>query len=94
MAGGDTSFKLVGTVSAIAAGVAAKKVITTGWKLATGNPPPANPEDPEVSWGEAVAFAIASGAVVGVSRLIVARKVADYWTRSTGTVPENVNEVT
>ena len=94
MAGGDRSFKLIGTISAIAAGAAAKKVITTGWKLATGNPPPANPEDPEVSWGEAIAFAVASGAVVGVSRLIVARKVANYWTRSTGTTPETVHEVT
>ena len=94
MSGGDTSFKLVGTVSAFAAQAVAKKVIVSGWKLATGNPPPANPEDSEVSWGEAVAFAIASGAVVGVVRLVVTRKVAEYWSRSTGTTPENVNEVT
>jgi hypothetical protein len=94
MAGGDTSFKLVGTVGALAAQAAAKKVMTSGWKLATGNPPPANPEDPEVSWGEAVAFAVASGAIVGVARLIVTRKIASYWARSTGTTPENVNEVT
>ena len=94
MAGGDTSFKLVGTVSAIAAQAVAKKVMTSGWKLATGNPPPANPEDPSVSWNEAVAFAIASGAIIGVTRLIVTRKVAEYWTKSTGKTPENVNEVT
>ena len=94
MAGGDTSFKLVGTVSALAAQAVAKKVMTSGWKLATGNPPPANPEDPSVSWNEAVAFAIASGAIVGVVRLVVTRKVAEYWARSTGSTPENVNEVT
>ena len=94
MAGGDTSFKVVGTVSALAAQAVAKKVIISGWKLATGNPPPANPEDSEVSWGEAVAFAVASGAVVGVARLIVTRKVADYWKRSTGSTPANVHEVT
>jgi hypothetical protein len=94
MAGGDRSFKLIGTVSAIAAQVLAKKVMTSGWKLATGNPPPANPEDPSVSWNEAVAFAIASGAIIGVARLIVTRKVAEYWTRSTGSIPENVQEVT
>ena len=94
MAGGDTSFKLIGTVSALAAQAVAKKVIVSGWKLATGKPPPANPEDSSVSWPEAVSFAIASGAVVGVARLIVTRKVADYWARSTGSTPENVNEVT
>ena len=94
MAGGDTSFKLVGTVSALAAQAVAKKVIVSGWKLATGNPPPANPEDSEVSWAEAVAFAIASGAVIGVARLVVTRKVAEYWTRSTGSTPESVHEVT
>ena len=94
MAGGDTSFKLIGTVSALAAQAVAKKVIISGWKLATGNPPPANPEDSEVSWGEAIAFAIASGAVVGVARLVVTRKVAEYWVRSTGTTPETVHEVT
>ena len=40
-----------------ALGLAAKKVLATVWRKGTGNEPPANPESPDTSWGEAVAWA-------------------------------------
>lgn len=90
---GETSFKLLGTVSAILAGVVAKKVLTSGWQFATGHQPPANPEDPDVTLTEAVAYAIVSGALIGVARMLAARQAAEYYKRSTGHLPDSAQSV-
>jgi hypothetical protein len=73
--------------------MAARKAMTAGWKLSTGKKPPSNPEHPDVSMGEAVAWAIASGVAVGVARMLASRKAADYYRRSTGHLPANLEDV-
>lgn len=90
---GEKVFKLLGTLSAILAGVLAKQVATQGWKLVMASDPPANPEDPQTEWGEAVAWAVASGAVIGIARLFATRKATQYYIKSTGQIPQNANEV-
>jgi len=85
-------WKVFGTVSAIAAGVVTKKLLEVGWKTATGHEPPANPEHPDVQWWEAVSFAIASGAAIGVARMLMARKAAEYYRKSTGRLPAGLKE--
>jgi hypothetical protein len=90
---GEAVWKILGTGAAIGAGILAKKLATTAWKLGTGNEPPVNPEDPEVTWKEAVGWAVASGAVVGVARLIATRKAAAYYRKSTGHEPKGLNKV-
>ena len=86
-------WKIFGTVSAIAAGIATKKLLEVGWKTATGHAPPENPEHPDVQWWEAVSFAIASGAAIGVARMLAARKAAEYYSRSTGRLPAGMKDV-
>ena len=86
-------WKVFGTVSAIAAGVATKKLLEVAWKTATGHAPPENPEHPDVQWWEAVSFAIASGAAIGVARMLAARKAAEYYRRSTGRLPAGMKDV-
>ncbi|MEO7745786.1 MAG: DUF4235 domain-containing protein [Actinomycetota bacterium] len=88
-----TTFKLLGTGGAVLSGIAAKKVIVTGWKVVTGHAPPANPEHPDTTWAEAVAFAVVSGAIVGVARMLAARKAAEYYRKSTGHLPAKLQEV-
>ncbi|MDO5710818.1 MAG: DUF4235 domain-containing protein [Micrococcales bacterium] len=90
---GDKVFKLMGTGLAIAAGVVAKQVATGGWKLVMNDEPPANPEDPETEMWEAVAWALASGAVIALARLMMTRKWTQYYAKSTGGVPENADSV-
>ncbi len=90
---GSLAWRVLGTGAAVGAGTLARKVATAGWKLTTGNEPPANPEDPDVSWKEALGWAIASGALVGVARLIATRKAAQYFTRSAGHRPPDPNAV-
>jgi hypothetical protein len=65
--------KIVGGVAVGAATLVTKKLLDGTWKVATGKTPPTNPKDPELTWKEAVAWALLSGAVVGVSQLIAAR---------------------
>jgi hypothetical protein len=88
------SWRLVGGLSAVLAGIVARKALTTGWRKATGHNPPANPATPDTSWGEAVAFAVASGAAMGLARMLATRKAADYYRRSTGHLPRGMEEVT
>ena len=90
---GALVWKVLGTGAAIGAGVVARKLITRGWTSATGKAPPANPEDPQVSWPEAVGWAVASGAFIGVARLLATRKAAAYYTKSAGHPPKALQKV-
>ena len=55
-------WKAFGLASALTTAVLVRRAIEVFWKVGTGREPPANPEDPDVEWKEAVAFALASGA--------------------------------
>lgn len=85
---GPLAWKVIGTGSAVLAATAAQKGLTAAWRLATGDDPPTIPEDPDTSWREAVAWAVMSGAVVGVARLVATRRAAHYYMRSTGELPK------
>ena len=90
---GEAVWKVMGMGAAIGAGILAKKLATASWKLGTGHEPPVNPEDPEVSWKEAIGWAVVSGAIVGVARLLATRKAAAYYRKSAGHAPKGLNEV-
>lgn len=90
---GALVWKALGAGGAIGAGIVARQLITRGWTSATGKEPPANPEDPQVSWPEAVGWAVASGAFIGVARLLATRKAAAYYTKSAGHPPKGLQLV-
>ena len=90
---GTLVWKVIGTSAAIGAAMVAKKLVASGWTAATGKEPPVNPEDPEVSWQEAIGWAVASGAIVGVARLLATRKAAAYYTKSAGHRPKGLQSV-
>jgi hypothetical protein len=90
---GAVMWKVLGVGSAVLAGIAARKVLTTAWEAGTGRPPPSNPESPDTSWKEAVAWAVVSGAAIGIARLMATRKAAEYYRRSAGHLPKNLEEV-
>jgi hypothetical protein len=89
---GKLVWRVLGTSAAIGAAVVARKLITSGWTAATGKAPPANPENPQVSWPEAVGWAVASGAFIGVARLLATRKAAAYYTKSAGHPPKSLQK--
>ena len=53
-----------------------------GWKARHRQEPAENPADPDVAIGEAVAWAVVSGASVGLARMLAPRRAADYYRRS------------
>jgi Protein of unknown function (DUF4235) len=93
MASDSRSFTLLGFVATVAATVATRKLLSATWQLATGKEPPNNPEHPDVSIAEAVAWASVSGIAVGLARMLASRKAADYYRRSTGRLPGNLEDV-
>jgi|SRR4051812_9144110 hypothetical protein len=85
---GSMMWRVLGTGSALLAATAAEKGIRTAWRAATGEEPPALPEDPDTRWGEAVAWALLSGAAIGLARLLATRRAAAYYRQSTGELPK------
>lgn len=69
---------IIQTGATIVSGVAARKAANATWKIGSGGKePPTDPTNPEATVKEAVAWAIFSGAVAGVARVLIARKMAD-----------------
>lgn len=81
------SWAVFSMVSAVAGASVAKRALNTSWKAATGKEPPANPADPDVAMAEAVAWAALSGTFVALARMLASRRAANYYARSTGHLP-------
>lgn len=90
---GSKAYSALGLAATLGATVVARKAMTATWKLSTGKQPPVNPEHPDVSMGEAIAWAASSGVAVGLARMLASRKAADYYRRSTGHLPPNLEDV-
>ena len=90
--GAKPGYRLLTVIAATAGTFAARKLLAALWKAASGKEPPANPEHPEVTWTEAVSWAVVSGAVIGLARLAAQKKVAQSWHRSTGALPPGLKE--
>ena len=86
-------WRLLGGLSAVLAGIAARKAMVTAWRVASGGNPPSNPAAPGTKWPKA-GYAVASGAVMGLARMLATRKAADYYRKSTGHLPPGMEEVT
>lgn len=84
---GKLGHKVLSGLGAAATAAVAQKVLTSGWKKATGKEPPTDPANPDVRWREAAGWAAASAAVVALARLLAQRRVAATWRRASGTLP-------
>jgi hypothetical protein len=93
MAVAKVGWKLVGVTSGLVAARTTKKVLDKTWTRTKGTEPPRNPAAPGTTWTEAVTWAIATGAALGVARLVAMRGAAQAWKRTTGSLPPGVEEV-
>ena len=93
MASGSKIWTVYGLAATTAATIAARKVLNATWKVSTGKTPPKNPAHPDVSIGEAVAWATLSGVAVGLARMAASRKAANYYRKSTGHLPADLQDV-
>lgn len=88
-----TTWKLVGTGSAILASILVRNVMMSLWRSVVKTDPPNNPAQPGTAWGEALAWTAATGVGVGIARMIASRGAAAGWQRYTGALPPGLEEV-
>lgn len=86
---GSMVWKILGTGSAILAGIAATKVADQLWQKA-GHDVALDPKDPDSPMWEALAYAALTGLAAGVARTFATRKAAQYYARSTGHKPQEI----
>lgn len=87
---GKGAWKIMDSASTVAAALVARKITTVTWKAATGKQPPSNAKHPDVSNVEAVTWAIIAGAGVELIKVLIRRSTANYWVKSTGTLPPGI----
>lgn len=90
---GPMVWKVIGTGAAVLAANLSRNALEKGWYMAFGKTPPANPESPDTTWKEAVAWAVASGAIIGTARMLATRKAAQYYRKSAGHLPKGMETV-
>lgn len=83
----DMKWTMASSATAIGAATIAKNVLTKRWAKRRGKIP-GNPATEDNSWGEAMAWAVVSGMVVGVVRLFAQRGVAEVFRRRLGAIPD------
>lgn len=88
---GRALWKVYGRFATMLAGIASLRAVNFGWRLVTGRQPPATPENPEVTMREAAIWAVMSGAVAQLAKIVVTRKAVNYWLRSTGELPPGIS---
>ena len=69
----NLTLKIANAASMAAAGLVAGKIVEIGWKTITGHPAPTDPDDPQVTFAELATFAIVSGALLGLARVMTQR---------------------
>ncbi|MBG6096281.1 DUF4235 domain-containing protein [Nocardioides sp. WG-D5] len=89
---GDKVWAIMALVSGIGAAKVTNKVLSSGWKASTGRTPPANPADPDVRLVEAVLWSAATGATVALARMFAQRRAANYYVRSVGRLPKQLEK--
>lgn len=87
-----TTWQVVGTGAAVLTGIIVRKLLMMLWRKVTDHEPPTNPGAPDTDWREGLAWALASGAAVGVGRLVATRGATVGWQRVTGALPPGVAE--
>ncbi len=59
--------------AALLGGIAANRALIAAWQKTRGEKPPINPAARDVSWRDAILWAAAVGAAVGVARVVTRR---------------------
>lgn len=91
---GNIVAKLATTAAAVGASFVANKLTNGTWKFVTGRDSPENPEDPDIDFKEAVAFAVLSGVIVGLARMIANRQSSRVIARASKKTSEQIADAT
>ncbi len=83
----DQIWNGLASAAAIGAVVATKPMIERAYRMTFRKEAPGNPASRDVDWSEALMWALFTGALVGVIRLIAQRAAAGAWAKKRGDYP-------
>lgn len=83
----DQVWNGLASAAAIGAVMATRPVVERVWKLAFRREAPGNPASQDVSWSDALLWALFTGALIGVIRLLAQRTAAAGWAKVRGDYP-------
>lgn len=84
----DKVWNSVATGAAVGAVALTKPLIERARRLTFRSEPPGNPAHQDVSWRDAILWALVTGALIGVIRLVAQRLAAGAWAKARGDYPE------
>ena len=87
------AWRVVGSLSGLAAGAATRAALRSAWRKTHGGEPPTNPAARGVAWTDALVWAIASGVALAVARLLAQRGAAEVWRAAAGAYPPDMENV-
>lgn len=89
--GGKRLWKVYSKGATVLSGVVALRLTDATWRLATHRKAPNDPEHPDVRAREAITWALLSGVTAELTKVVISRKTAQYWVRSTGHLPPGMD---
>ena len=84
----DKVWNGVASAAAVGAVTVTKPLIERGWRVTFRSDPPGNPAAQDVAWRDAILWAVITGALVGLIRLVAQRMAAGAWQKATGSYPK------
>ena len=93
--GRETLWKVVSSLSGVAAALIARKVVRSLWAAFSrdgSDGPVLDPADRRFTWKTAVIWTATVGIGVSIARLVSARVAVAGWEAATGTLPPGVEE--
>ena len=91
-AGHPTVWKLTSVLAGLAGAQVGRRGLTAVWRAVKHDDPPLNPLSKETTWAEALTFALISGAVYGVTRMVTQRIAAGVWAQQLGAPPPGLEK--
>lgn len=88
--GSKQLWKVYSKGATLLSGVLTLQLTRSLWQLATRKKAPNAPEHPDFDIREALMWAVLSGVTAELVKVAVSRKTAQYWVRSTGNLPPNM----
>ncbi|NNF64407.1 MAG: DUF4235 domain-containing protein [Acidimicrobiia bacterium] len=80
-------WKALSAALGFAAAWAARNISTSIWSRVSDGDVPVNPANREVSWMNAVGWAVLAGSAAGLARVVGRRGAAAAWVSATGDTP-------
>lgn len=93
MAASNVLWKVVALGSGILSAKLTRNLLDKTWAKTRGGDPPRNPSAPGTEWKEAIAWSVASGTALALTRMVATQGAAVAWRKTTGKLPPGIESV-